>query len=416
VAASDDCARLYDVKSARLIGTLEAHLGFLGDGRFSPDGSHIITASDDATVKIWAVPAPKLRQRFAGHRQLARATLSPEGEHVLTSGSLDRFARVWDASTGKQIVSHRHQAARVYAARFLDKGRSAVTAPDNSDAVVWDTRSGRERFRLRGYAVVAAPDDSMLVTRDTSGVARVWDATNGKLIAKLAGHRKRIWGIDIDRAGKTIATGSRDKTIKIWDARTGRLRQTLTADHPVRAVAFAAGGRILVTRSGPDRVELWETRSGRRLHVLKGHLGAVVDSAVSDDGTYLVTCGADKTARVWDARNGTLVSVLRGHGEEVNRCTFDPSGARVATGGMDETAKIWDRQSGRLLMTLDGHGAFIRTIEFSRDGSRLLTGSVNGVARLWDVHLETRPPARIQGLVAQKSPWVLRDGRLVPRP
>jgi WD40 repeat protein len=175
--------------------------------------------------------------------------------------------------------------------------------------------------------------------------------------------------------GTRIASGSIDKTVRLWDAAT---RQSLGEP-------------------------------------LEGHTEEVSSISFSPDGTRIASGSADKTVRLWDAATGQpLGEPLEGHTEGVWSVSFSPDGTRIASGSWDMTVRLWDAATGQSLgEPLEGHTEAVQSVSFSPDGARIASGSIDKTVRLWDaamaqpsvisrdpdsfafsLHLSTAPPAQ----------------------
>ena len=109
----------------------------------------------------------------------------------------------------------------------------------------------------------------------------------------------------------------------------------------VWSVAFSPDGRTLATGSWDKTARLWEVATGKEIAVLRGHEDAVSSVAFSPDGRTLATGSADKTARLWEVATGKEIAVLRGHEDAVSSVAFSPDGRTLATGSADNTARLW---------------------------------------------------------------------------
>ncbi|HEX3355946.1 MAG TPA: hypothetical protein VHS31_03100, partial [Tepidisphaeraceae bacterium] len=148
-------------------------------------------------------------------------------------------------------------------------------------------------------------------------------------------------------------------------------------------MTFDPQGKILASGGGDKTVKVWETRSGRLLHTLEGHQHAVLSVAFDPQGEILASGGGDKTIKFWEVRNGKLLRTLEGHQEKVYSVTFDPRGMMLASGSVDKTVKLWEAPSGKLLRTLEGHTASIDIVAFSPDGRLLASKGRDQTIRLW---------------------------------
>ena len=154
---------------------------------------------------------------------------------------------------------------------------------------------------------------------------------------------------------------------------------------------FSADGSRLATGSKDNTARLWDARTGQLLRECKGHREGILSVAFSPDGTLLATACADGTARLWDARTGQFLRECKGHTGAVRSVAFSPDGTRLATVSNDNTARLWDTRTGQPLLVCKGHTGPIESgvgeimsVSFSADGTRLATANADGTARLWD--------------------------------
>lgn len=213
---------------------------------------------------------------------------------------------------------------------------------------------------------------------------KLWDVHSGKLLRSLEGHDDAIWGVAFDPHGGTLASWSFDNTIKIWEASSGKLLRTLKAhDGYVAGVSFDARGMTLASGGNDRTVKLWDVQSGRLLNTLKGHRTYVRSVALSPRGAMLVSGDGDDKVIVWDADRGQLLRTLEGHKSTVSSVAFDPQGETLASGSFDNTVKLWEPGRGKLLRTLEGHTSWISCVAFSPDG-RLFASRSNEQTRVWN--------------------------------
>ncbi|MFD5420750.1 trypsin-like peptidase domain-containing protein [Streptomyces sp. NPDC127069] len=267
----------------------------------------------------------------------------------------------------------------------IDHTAEAVESLEHSTA---DPR----RQVLRGHdgkvwSVAFSPDRHTLASGSSDQSVLLWDVTTGKARPPLIGHTKGVESMAFSPDGRTLATGSDDKTVRLWDVVTGKTLATLPGHTgKVYAVAFSPKGGTLATGSADGTVRLWNTTTHTIGATLKGHAGEVYALAFSPDGRTLATGNTDDTARLWDTTTHTIRATLKGHTDDVLSVAFSPDGRTLATGSVDDTARLWDTATGKgRPSSLDiWHNGGVASVAFSPDGRTLATGSYDQNVSLWN--------------------------------
>jgi WD40 repeat protein/tRNA A-37 threonylcarbamoyl transferase component Bud32 len=281
---------------------------------------------------------------------------------------------------------------------------------DHAELIIWDTRTGRERRRLRGIpgsvnAVSFSADGSRILVgsgyydKPPGGEGRVtlWEvATGHSLLEKRVSYRiplavafspdQSLIAAGCGIAASDFVTGR----FMLWEAASGRvvLDQEVSKGG-VASLAFSPDGKRVVLAC-KDLVELWDVTPPRKVREFRGHEGWVNGVAFSPEGKILATGGWDRTVRLWNFETEGPFLTIDKHDGRVTAVAFSPDGRQVVSSGGDRTVRTWEIPSGRGLLTMRGHTRGVNGVAFSRDGERIASASDDGTVRLWDAKTDGR--------------------------
>jgi eukaryotic-like serine/threonine-protein kinase len=316
-----DATRSAEARSLRSAGGVR----WSGGVAFGPDGG-VFGAGSDGSVAVWDASTGSLRRTIAGRSGLASLAMDLTGSilAVLDSGG---SVRVLDAWTGHESQSLRSPEEGLASVTFMPDGKRIVTGGGwpievvhrprgkgvpsevgGRSVKVWDASTGREILVLRGhegpvYGVATSADGRLIASAGADGSVRVWDQTTGRESRALLGHAGAVLAVAFAPDGRKIASTGIDGTIRAWEVATGRQVFGVAAHSGwATGVSFHPDGSRLASSGADGVVKLWDSADGRELLALGQHGDRVIDVAFSPDGSRLASASDDETIRIWDAK------------------------------------------------------------------------------------------------------------------
>jgi len=410
----DNTVRIYSSKSLSCLQVLQGQgEGHVFSVTFSFDSNQLATSGDDLAVRVWDLKSGKCVAKMKGHdKSVFSCSFSPD-RMVLASASHDRSIRLWDLAIAYSERDRSPLSPRspIIQTRVTDKDRKAANE-DNAQAVRQRSNVPQRRRNVpngtgcnsvahsdsyiktlnghQGYVISVAfsPDGSMLATGSHDKTVKLWSFPAGECISTFKGHTETVYCVAFSPTDTLLASASHDRTIRLWDWRNKQTSGVLLGHRkPVRACAFSPDGAVLASVGYDCTVRLWSCPDGMPTMTLEGHSAFLRCVAFSPDGTTVASGGDDNTVRLWSTKNGRSLGVLRDHKEYVYGVSFSVDGTTLASAGYDNTIQLYNWKSKTRIRSVAAHDTMVFCLEFSSlwgDGRAMASSGDDKTVRVWD--------------------------------
>lgn len=406
-AGLDGVVRVWDWPSGRLMQSLEGHPDIIQSITFNTDGT-LLASGSQSRVIVWDASSLQRRHSLetAGGGMLG---FTPDGQtllaasHSLISGQMRGFTR-WDVKTGIQSAALEVPGPpNVLAGRLSRDGRTVFMmsyAPPEARLGAFDAVSGADRFANQGHteqvwSVAFSPDGQVLATGGIDGRVCLWDlksrpgGVSPETARVFSGSDRRVWAVAFNPDGQLLASLSADSA-RVWDVASGTvLHELATGPSPEpRSLAFSPDGGTVAAGSEDGSVNLWDVKTGKRLNPLRWHVGPVRTIAFSADGRWLASGGVDKTVQLIDRASGSRSHTFH-TGPLVTCLSFSPDSQTLAatSDSSGPSVRLWD------LATMTERKMTRKTqpavaLAFHPAGDRIATESPDASIRLLETSTE----------------------------
>lgn len=353
---------------------------------FSSDGRRLLAGRSDGSAVLLDVNLGKPIQTFQRSKdgrvdptglilEGNAAALSPDGRIVLTVGGPS--PTLWDATTGKVIRELPRSSRRSIFLGFNPTGSRVVLRGPGHQLDIWDfdtrQRVGVLPNEAKDPGCSWHPTKQQVLTWGSDNNVRLCDATTGKIVLQLKdGHKGEVRNAAFSRDGNWVVTKGEDKSVLLWELKTGRSIVTLSGfANPVSALAVSDGTHVL-TGDSKGNVILWDNK-GKQIWKQVLHRSWVESLTFSPDGTSALSSSDDGKAVLLDVKDGTTLQAFAGHLGTVSTARFSPDGQLIVTSAQDGV-RLWEVATGlelaRLAMLQDRNEVVVVTPDGLFDGSR----------------------------------------------
>lgn len=282
----------------------------------------------------------------------------------IASGSNDNIIRLWNPKFSTGFKALKGHSRAVFALAYSPNGKLIASGSNDTDVRLWNAQSGQAIKTLEGHTesvktIAFSPDGKIIASGSNDSTIRLWGVQADIATKILEDHTGSVNAITYSPYGKVIASGSNDNSIRLWDVQSGKTIKILKGHtSPVNTVAYSPDGKFIASGSGEMRtfgekpvpsdntIRLWDAQTGKLLNTLKGHSDLINAVAFSPDGKVIASGSGerlgsgDNTIRLWDVQSGEAINTIKGHSGSFNTIAYSPDGKVIASGSNDNSIRL----------------------------------------------------------------------------
>jgi WD40 repeat protein len=291
-----------------VIKTFIGHTGLIYSVRVNKDGTKLLTASADKSIRTWDVNTGNPLNVIYTHTIVPKiAIFSPDGNYI-AAPYIQKQIGIWDVNTVREIMTITTAHANILALAYSADGTLLASADNEGMVCIWDLRTQKKVYqwqvptKYEANSIHFHPTQSLIAIGSADKNVYVWHYNEKNKVNVLRGSILGISSVSFSQDGKRLLAGSADKTLRIWDA-----------EHDFEEIRT-----------------LW-----------RSHNSDITCAAYSPDSKYILSAGKDKTIRLRDANTGKIISIFNEDKEVIHSLSFSPDGKYAYTGGEDNTVRMW---------------------------------------------------------------------------
>ncbi|MBF2064982.1 MAG: serine/threonine protein kinase [Calothrix sp. C42_A2020_038] len=271
-AHENKTAYIWDLETKQVLYSLRGHLQSIKSVAFSPDGKLVATGSDDKTLKLWNLDNYE-QIHTLGHKHAVKSVAFSPDSKLIASGSWDKTVKLWDIATGQEICVLTGHKLQVSAVAFSQDGSLIASASFDKTAYLWKLTQSQNNhldctlhyiFSSHTWAVTCvafSPDGKILATGSDDNSIKLWDTSTGREIATLSGHSWSITALAFKFTEDVLVSASKDKTIKLWHYTEDTKEIITLSGHTdsVTCIAITNNSNTIIASGSTDKtIKLWQ--------------------------------------------------------------------------------------------------------------------------------------------------------------
>ncbi|BBM86146.1 caspase family protein [Candidatus Uabimicrobium amorphum] len=381
-AAENQTVILWDVTTGKKVHILSDSELFVGALAFSNDGRVLASGTEQGKVKLWDTLTGKEKTLVNIGFQIHCFAFSADDKYLVVGGEK---TVVIDLATEKQRNLEIKQ--RTFSTCFLADQQQIAFGLQNGQIVIYDTKLFEKVHSLHGHKRSVTSLDYHLKNKTlASGSAdktiKIW--RNDKCEQTLYGHSSRIMNVKFRSDGKFIVSGSSDQTIKIWNLKNNTPQTLRGHSRSVNFVAYSPNENHIIS-SAFENIHIWEIKSARELRKIPTHTGAVFSIDHAPQEKMIISGGIDRTLKLWNSEDGSLITTLKGHREAIDSVSYNRQKKTIASSSRDGNIFIWSKESHEIIDSFH-FSPSANHVKYDPSGKYLVASLENGTIKIWENH------------------------------
>ncbi|KAL7978984.1 hypothetical protein Chor_015008 [Crotalus horridus] len=404
-SSMDNSIRLWDLKSSRCVSQLDNHYSLVTSLSFCPDSETLISSGRDKICTVWDLKAKKTIESVVLLPQeldLSNLGVTKSSTHFLTAGSKG-ILRVWDASTAtcvhSQSLPHLPAESKVDVigqhslmhCSLVPTKSELVSVNVDRNICLYDAQTLELKKQNKTKDLFCFQDKTF----------RIWQMTEDGQVSCVAeglGHTHQVGTLACSKTKENfLVTASQDRTIKVWllpkfptiNEKENQIvvlqpaKTEVAHDKDINSVAVSPNDKLIATGSQDKTAKLWNCENCVLLGVFSGHKRGIWCVQFSPADQVLATSSADGTVKIWDLQDFSCLKTFEGHDASVLKVIFVSEGGQVLSSGADGLLKLWTIKNNECVKTLDAHDNKVWALHANKKDDTLVTGSTDSRVLLW---------------------------------
>ena len=410
VYESIECLQICNVNESTLLNNLVDKLentkGYTNINNNNEFKELIITAGEKGIVNIWNGNGDKIHNFSIQEEQTNEVNANNSIPYLLINkqtnkiivGTSDQNLIYYDMNNFEQLKLLIGYHDEIIDIKYVnsnnndDKNTKLVIATNSEKVKVYDIKNEDWKIMNGHTDIVICLDvsnnNTMIITGSKDKTIKIWNTDKYKCITTCQGHTEAISAVSFGKkTSNFFLSGSRDKTIKYWNISGNSVvsRYTIKGhDKDLNALVVAPNDKIFATGSQDKLIKIWNTKDGNLIGTLKGHSRGIWSIDFSPIDKCLVSSSSDKTIKLWSITTMSCLKTFEGHGTSVLKVLYINTGTQLISSGSDGILKLWSIKNHSCVNTFDEHTDKVWSIAISKDENSLVTGGADSQIQIWN--------------------------------